>query len=413
MRTSTHIFATDLVDEGYDVALGRVKDLGHLDGVTYAGIYHHARDILPHDPVRKVIFHEGGHAFYRPGKDAYSGPIRPLVSRLVEDEDPLDRLVREADEAGLAVRVWTNYTHNTTLGQRHPEATIRNAFGDRYITGLCPAHPDVRRYIRDVSADLCRYPIAGLELETVCYLPFAHGYHHERSHYRYSPVAEFLLGLCFCDHCGAAVRREGVEPAGLERDVRDALAGILDGQPSPIDEAPLTETAVGALFSGRLAALLAARRHIVSTLATEVIGVVRDAGDVPVTFMDWSGGLHGYASGEAESEGAMSRAWQDGVDLDAVVAVCDGLLVLGYTNDRASYEADLARYRARVPDDTELSVAIRPMVPDCASPDEVLARTAIARDQGVAWIEYYHYGLMRLENLRWAGDAVAQTRPRP
>jgi hypothetical protein len=52
------------------------------------------------------------------------------------------------------------------------------------------------------------------------------------------------------------------------------------------------------------------------------------------------------------------------------------------------------------------------MVPDCASPDEVLARTAFARAQGVAWIEYYHYGLMRLESLRWAGDAVAGARDR-
>jgi len=412
VKASTHIFATDLVDEGYDVALDRVRDLGKVDGVTYAGVYHHARDILPHDPVRKVIFHEGGHAFFRPGEGAYSGPIRPLASRLVEAEDPLDRLIREADRRSLAVRVWINYTHNTALGTRHPDATIRNAFGDRYITSLCPAHPDVRSYIRDVSADVCRYPIAALELETVCYLPFAHGYHHERSHYRYSPVAEFLLGLCFCDHCAAAVLREGVDPAGLERDVAAALAGILDGQPSPIDEVPLTEKDVGALFSGRLAALLAARRHVVSTLVTEVVGAVRDAGDVPVTFMDWSGGLRGYASGEAESEGAMSRAWQDGVDLDAIIAACDGLLVLGYTNDRASYEADLGRYRALVPDDTELSVAIRPMVPDCATPDEVLERTAFAQAQGVAWVEYYHYGLMRLENLRWAGDAVMGSRKR-
>jgi hypothetical protein len=108
----------------------------------------------------------------------------------------------------------------------------------------------------------------------------------------------------------------------------------------------------------------------------------------------------------------MSRAWQDGVDLDAVVAACDGLLVLGYTSDRASYEADLERYRAVVPDDTELSVAVRPMTPDCASSDEVLARTAYAQAQGVAWIEYYHYGLMRLGNLRWAGDAVAAVRER-
>jgi hypothetical protein len=156
--------------------------------------------------------------------------------------------------------------------------------------------------------------------------------------------------------------------------------------------------------------LLGARRHVVSTLVAEVVAAVREVGDVPVTFMDWSGGLRGYASGEAETGGAMSRAWQDGVDLGAIVASCDGLLALGYTNDRTSFEADLARYRALVPPDTELSVAVRPMVPDCASSEEVVARTAFAQEQGVAWIEFYHYGLMRLENLRWAGEAVSAAR---
>ena len=60
--------------------------------------------------------------------------------------------------------------------------------------------------------------------------------------------------------------------------------------------------------------------------------------------------------------------------------------------------------------------------PSCRSPSARWSPTAphpsrssthgVRAGPGVAWVEYYHYGLMRLENLRWAGDAVTRSRKR-
>ena len=56
MNASTFLFATDLHDEGFPQVLDNVQGRGGMQGVTLACAYHHARDIFPHNPVRKVRF---------------------------------------------------------------------------------------------------------------------------------------------------------------------------------------------------------------------------------------------------------------------------------------------------------------------------------------------------------------------
>lgn len=407
MKTSTHVFASDLIDEGFGTVLDAARDVAGLDGLVYAGIYHHARDILPHDPVRKVLFHEGGAAYFRPSAERFKhARIQPKMSALVTESDPLARLIDEADARAMTVRVWTNNLHNTALGSAYPDCATANAFGDRYITALCPANPDVRAYATGMSAEVARYGVPTLLLESLCYQPFAHGYHHERSHFAYSPTALFLLGLCFCPHCLAAGRAAGVAVDGLVAWVRGELARILEGRPSEVDATPLEPAAVAGLAGGELGGYVDARQGVVTSLLAEVVDEVHRAGSTRVTLIDWSGGLLGYATGEGASAGVLSRAWQDGVDLDAAAEVCDGIGALGYTRDAARFEADVSAYRALIPDATEFSLAVRPMTPDCATVEDVMEKVALAAAAKVDWLEFYHYGLMRSENLAWVGEAL-------
>jgi hypothetical protein len=411
VRASTHVFATDLRDEGFATVLDTARDVAGLDGVTYAGIYHHARDILPHNPKRKVIFHEGGAAYFRPSADRFSNArIQPKLSSLVQEFDPLARLIDEADARDMTVRVWTNNLHNTALGSAYPDCTTVNAFGDHYITALCPANPDVRTYVRGMSAEIARYGVPALILESACYQPFPHGYHHERSHFEYSPSALFLLSLCFCEHCMAAARRIDVDVDHLIRYVRGELEAILEGLPSIVDTTPLEPSPISALAEGELGGYLQARRDVVSALLTETVDEVRRVGPTRVVFMDWSGGIVGYGTGDAVTGGVTSRAWQDGVDLAMISEVCDGIASIGYTRDPMTFQTDAAAYRALVPAGKEFSIAVRPMPPDCASVEDVVARVAAADSAGADWVEFYHYGLMRTQHIGWMGDALARSR---
>lgn len=409
MNTSIFMFASDLHDEGVEPVLDNVQGRGGLGGVTLACTYHHSRDVFPHNPVRKVRFFQG-EVFFQPEGSRYEAlAIRPLVSPLVAERDLLATLIAAARRRGLRVRAWTNNMHNTSLGSRHPQCVVRNAFGDPYITCLCPANSDARAYARTLTADLARYPVDELLLESVSFMPFDHGYHHERTLIPLSPLAKFLLGLCFCPHCLGRARSAGVDAPRVQRFVRAELEAVLNGEPSGIDELPLTPAAAGALADGELGGYLRSREATVASLVAEIVEAVRQTRDVPVLFMDMSGGLRGVGSGitvAATEAVAPERAWQDGVDLAVVLSACQGLAVLGYAREPNQLRADVAAYRDLVPTEQSLAVVLRPMPPDCTSATDLATRLALLQAFQPYALDFYHYGFMRLTNLDWIGQAL-------
>src|SRR5207253_3034253 len=90
---------------------------------------------------------EGGAVYFRPDTEILRPlRIRPFVSQLCAEQDPLAAVCAEAARRGLRVHAWTVLHHNSRLGAAYPDCTLVNAFGDPYPFGLCPAHPDVRAY---------------------------------------------------------------------------------------------------------------------------------------------------------------------------------------------------------------------------------------------------------------------------
>jgi hypothetical protein len=114
-----------------------------------------------------VYFPEDGTVYFTPDPSRY-GAIKPVPSRLVRERDVL----RELTGGRVAANIWLVLLHNSRLGERYPESTVRNAFGDRYVYSLCPSSPDARQYAvalcRDVSES---YPLTGLSVETPGFLP--------------------------------------------------------------------------------------------------------------------------------------------------------------------------------------------------------------------------------------------------
>jgi hypothetical protein len=300
--------------------------------------------------------------------------------------------------------------HSTNLASANPTCSVQNAFGDRYITSLCPANPDVRAYVRALNSDLARYPLDALLVESICHMPFDHGYHHERLFVSISPLAKFLLGMCFCEHCTAGVAREGVQAERLRAYVAEQLDRHLGGTASDLDGAELSRPRLARLAGGDLIGMLAARQSAVTSLIREVKEAVAAVSGVPVLVMEWSGGLRGAGMGMPVGETtttAPDRAWEDGVDLEQVRGVCDGFGVLGYVRELEALRLDLAAYRKAIGTTGQLSVALRPMPPDCVSPAELSQKITLLNGFAADWVEFYHYGFMRLQNLDWIAEALA------
>jgi hypothetical protein len=408
MRTSVILFATDLVDEGFETVVDRIRDLAGADAVTMAANYHHSRDVFPHNPRRKVRFMRGG-VFFRADPKRYAGlRIQPDVVDIARDEDPLARLIEVAGKRGMTVKAWTNGTHSTIHASAHLDCAVHNVFGDPYITTLCPANPDVRAYLRALAGDLGRYELEAYLAESVCFMPFDHGYHHERTMVPISATVKYLLSLCFCRDCLRAAEAKGADVARLRAFVRIETERALNGEASVLDDVPMTREAVAALAAGEVSALLSAREDIIATLIGEL---VEASGQVPLHVMEWSGGLRAVGGGMqigGTAGTACDRAWQDGVDIARVAGLSRGLSILGYVREPAVLRSDIAGYRAVMPPGTNLSVALRPMSPDCASAADVADKLKVLEETGVVGADFYHYGFMRLANLSWIGEARQQ-----
>ncbi|HEU5431825.1 MAG TPA: hypothetical protein VFU81_09185, partial [Thermomicrobiales bacterium] len=279
MKTALMVFASDLIDEGFEAVVDAAHDRGDFDGIELAAVYHHARDVHPHNPNRKVRFLDGGAAFFRPDPGAFAGQrIQPHLAGMLAEVNPLRRLLDVGQARGVSVRAWTINLHNFTLGERYPDVAAENAFGDRLLTDLCPAHPDTRAYARTITAELARTGVDAIVAESICYMPFDHGFHHERTPYPLSDTVRFMLSLCFCGHCRDRATRAGVAVDRLRDMVATELDRALAGVASAFDDVPLERTAVAALAGGEMSGLLAVREAVVSSLVGEIADAVEAAG---------------------------------------------------------------------------------------------------------------------------------------
>jgi hypothetical protein len=398
--TSIFAFATDLADEGIDVVIDNVKGRAGLGGLTVASAYHEGRDIFPHNPVRKVRFLEGGAVFFRPDPARWAGlRLQPRVSGLVHEHDVLADLGAAAAAGGLDVHAWTVFLHNGALAEAHPDCACENAFGDPYVTELCPANPDVRAYARALAGDVARLGVATVVAESLHYHPLEHGYAHERYFVQLGSRARYLLGLCFCRHCVAAAAAQGADGDAARRLARQELERVFaGGAEEPVDE--LDRDALNAELDG----YLEVRRRTVSSLAAEAAARARDEGAL-FAFIDPAGATKGYATGRPVGAPAASISWQLGVDPAAVARACDEVEAIGYAADPERVRLDLEAYRAS--GCSALSVALRPMLPDCDSSDNLRQKISVARELGLGRVDFYHYGFMRLEALDWIREALA------
>ena len=215
-----YAYAWDVAEVGASEAAGRFASLG-LDTITIAGSYHAGKFLRPHGETGRVFFPEDGSVYFNADPRRY-GAVKPVANSMLKERDVLRELT---DQRRINVNVWLVLLHNTLLGTRHPDATVANAFGDRYCYSLCPSAPEARAYAIGLARDVTEaYPVTGVSLETPGFLPFAHGYHHEFALNRPNRWLDSQLGLCFCRHCV-----NGAKAAGIDADALKAqVAGDVD-----------------------------------------------------------------------------------------------------------------------------------------------------------------------------------------
>jgi len=389
MRRAMWTYPWDVLDCGVPVVESDLRERAGLNAISIAASYHAGRFFQPRSPRRKAYFPEDGTIYFRPDPARWEGlPIRPLVAGLIEREgDVLAELAARRESGGLALHCWTVCLHNTRLGMAHPHACTRNAFGDPNYYSLCPSNAEVRRYATTLVADLThRYRPDVVELETPGFMPFAHGYHHEKDGVGLLAEDDFLLSLCFCPACIASAAAAGIDAEAARRRARSWIA---DGAERAVPAArwPDFATRGPAVFDAwpEIAAFIAWRFRPVTTLVADIRAAAHAASKVHV--IDVHGG------------------WQTGSDLAALGRACDGIMLCVYGKGPEDIAADLALARAAIGPDRHLGAGLRVFYPEVPGPDTLRAQTQAARAAGADGINYYNYGLIPSARLDWVGGA--------
>ena len=383
-----YAYPWNLADEGVPEVIGTVKALG-IDTITLAGSYHAGKFLHPHGRSGRVFFPEDGTVYFTADLARY-GTIKPVPNSLVGARDILREI---ADTSQIATNVWLVLLHNSRLGALHPQSTVRNAFGDRYIYSLCPSAPDVRAYAAALCSDVTgNYPVSGISLETPGFLPFVHGYHHEFAMVRPNKWLDSRLGLCFCDHCVRGAEAAGIDASRLQARVREDIDAYLAGEVDFPDDMAEAFWLGDVATNQTLAAYLHWRCDVVTSLVAEIRASVRADASVAV--------IPSVAR-------PTSGAWYEGSDLRALAEAAGIVEACFYEKSAERIRADAFDSGRRLKGAGTLRGILRPSFPDLETRSDVIAAARALRDAGVAGIAFYNYGMLRRANLGWIADALS------
>ncbi len=378
------------MDEGIDTVLARVSDAG-IESISVAAAYHHVRALCPHNPTRAVYHGEGGVIYFRPDFGSFSDArIRPVLSELAQNSDPLEQICSAAARRGIKVHAWTVVTHNSRLGLQHAKCTIKNAYGDRYPFGLCPADPDVREYAKALVRTLSRRQnLDCIELEALGYMGIDHSGHHAKAGIELDELHKYLLSLCFCHHCETAMERHGVDVERSRLSVIQEMQGFFAGRyrsstSDAVDQLPEV------LGERDAEGILSARDEVVLTLLEELYWIVDGPQTLSVMVAD---------SPLATAAGA-------GVTLSQAREYCDRMLVQSFHRETERVHDTVSSIAIRR-GSTPLFAGLQAVTPFVRSGPELAERARAARDAGAEGLQFYHYGIMPLENLEWIRAALA------
>ena len=390
----------DVRDEGVDTALARIADEGGMQAVSLSHSYHNVKHLRPHNPTRKLFVANSSAIYFQPDLARY-GAIKPIVAPLVQEDDVLRRIRDAVEKHGLAYHAWTVTLHNSALGTIYPDINTLNALGDRIPHYLCPGNPDVRTYIAALVSDIAdNLAPAQVELEFLHFGRFEHDVHHGIPSVELDGFTEYLLGLCFCEHCLLNARYAGVDGGAVRQWARDHLIDYLEGDNLPALGGVGDNIAGHALTFPSLDGYLRMRIDTVMSLwadCKEALGGKSDF--VPIVNMGV--GLPDEAAIIQALDGVdIGRALDAGIPNELLD--CAGYSLDGLVLARAVH--DLQRI---VNDRLPIREGLRLIPPQVITSADVAGQIEKVRALGLDRVSVYNYGLMRLANLRAAKQALA------
>lgn len=382
--TRMECYLWDLLDEGIDDVLDRLKGEAGVTGITVPVHCPPIDHLRAHADVTPRTFRSKGGAQFQPDARLYSGTrMRPVVAEWLRKSNPLRQVADACAARDLTLRAWVIGVHNPAVVERYPICAAKDVFGEPIPDYLCPVNPDVREYLRALVEDLHEsYGIAELLIGGIQFPALTE----EDFTQAIGPteVDRWLLSTCFCESCRQLAQRDGLDVDRAARTAFDRLEEVLatgQAQEDDLDFFLDAHPAIEAYAQWQADQLPPLAEAIRSSFPGEVI-------------LD---GYHGF---------------EDQEDVSALTVHCDRLHVPCNSLDTeeiesaVSFGVDLMQEPHRV----ELAMLGTGAVID---PEDLVSAMAKAAEEGVRCVTIENYGILPLacleavhRGVRFAGRLV-------
>ena len=385
----------DILDRGPEKFIEECHALG-VTKVHATTLYHSGKFLLPRNSQTKVYVPEPGHLFVPLAATKFPGRLQPQTSAIASS-GWLDRLVCAASSAGIELTAWTVFHHSSALATKYPELAIHNVFGDIYPFALCPTHLEVRAYSLSLASAIQSLGVFGtLDLETIGYLGYFHGHHHEVAAVPLGTLETFLLSLCFCSACCAAAEQAGIAIGELRRELQRILSVKLNADDSTGAHPENGEQLLTLIASSQpLQQLIRLRLQIVTGLIEGIRSATR-----------------GMKLGVLTSSfvGSPSNIWMEGVSLTDIRGDADTVHLLAYSPDSDAVNSDLAFCLAQGIDAGRLNLTLNLGLPITPTVSHAMTKIDYAWRQGVRQFAFFNYGFLGKARLNWIQQISAELR---
>ena len=397
ISTKSNIFALPhtFFNQNPKEVIGELQEAG-LTGINLALNYHASRDFLLRQGPRLEYLKDGFH-YYRPNISSYDRDgLAPSVKDSLPSSEMLEAVISCAEDLDFEINAWAVFLHNSALTQERPDTTCVNVYGNHFLSELCPANPEVRRYVSGLTRDLSSRGISSLAIESLHFHGTNHGEHHERFFLEMSPITSFLFSLCFCQSCMDLFSNRGGDPHSLRARIIELLKPFLESQDSWLD-AELTKENLQEIVGSDLLDYLLMREEAVTSLYREVSEVAH-VSHVRTSFIDQSPLIN------LSDQEPLYSSWRTGVNPAEVRQNVDRYEPLIYRKTPAEVESIAIHYKEIV--GGEIVPILRPTYPDNRTQESLLEKVGRLKKVGIFGIDFYLLDTMRARDLGWINQAL-------
>ncbi len=236
MEATIWAYTWDVVAIGISRFLDLIKVAGML-GVSLATAYHAGLFLIPHNSNYRVYFPEDEVLYFRPSLERTKRlALQPRLSRLLQVGEPLRELIDE-DIAGPQSQFLVCVHPQYGAGCINPDVVLWTAYGDPLYYSLCLSNSKVTEYLVTLLGDLsATHGIDAVDAESLNFLNYPHGFHHEKDFVGLSAKTSFLLSICSCETCQQKARVAGIDVEHVRTLVQRRLDDIFNGEGFSVQE---------------------------------------------------------------------------------------------------------------------------------------------------------------------------------